>query len=117
MSSKRRRLVGTVVSNKMQKTVVVRIDRSYRHPLYGKVVRDSNKFMAHDAEDKCQMGDTVLIVESRPLSHRKRWVVQEILGQSASARTIAVEDVVTPESELAGEELVVAGDQTAENTA
>ena len=118
MTSKRRRLVGTVVSNKMDKTVVVRIDRSYRHPLYGKVVRDSNKFMAHDEENKCEMGDTVMIVESRPLSRHKRWVVQEILGQSASARTVAVEDVVTPEIEAAAEEeLAATEDQATEPTA
>ncbi len=93
MPNGRRRLTGTVVSNKMQKTVVVRVDRSYRHPLYGKVVRDSRKFMAHDENNDCQMGDTVVIVESRPLSRHKRWVVQTIIREDASARTAEVDEV------------------------
>ena len=91
--NKRRRLTGTVVSTKMQKTVVVRIDRSFRHPLYGKVVKDSAKFMAHDEKSECQMGDQVVIVESRPLSRNKRWVVQSILREDASARTMTVDEV------------------------
>ncbi len=93
MPNKRRRLTGTVVSNKMQKTVVVRVDRSYRHPLYGKVVRDSRKFMAHDETNACQMGDLVVIVESRPISRTKRWVVQRIIHEDASARTASVSEV------------------------
>ena len=74
----RRRLVGKVTSNKMTKTVVVEVESSYRHPLYGKVVHRAARFKAHD-EKACQMGDTVRIVESRPLSKEKRWVVEEIL--------------------------------------
>lgn len=77
--NRRRRLNGTVVSNKMDKTVVVRVDRTYRHPLYGKVIRSSKKFMAHDEDNVCEIGDLVVIVESRPLSRHKRWFVQEIL--------------------------------------
>ena len=77
--NKRRRLQGTVVSNKMSKTVVVRVDRVFRHPLYGKVVRSFKKHMAHDEGNECKIGDRVIIVESRPLSRRKRWVVQEIV--------------------------------------
>ena len=74
----RRRLIGKVTSNKMTKTVVVEVENSYRHPLYGKVVHHSARFKAHD-EQGCQLGDTVRIVESRPISKDKRWVVEEIV--------------------------------------
>ena len=74
----RRRLIGKVTSNKMTKTVVVEVENSYRHPLYGKVVHRSARFKAHD-EQGCQLGDTVRIVESRPISKDKRWVVEEIM--------------------------------------
>ncbi|MBC8505657.1 MAG: 30S ribosomal protein S17 [Chloroflexi bacterium] len=80
----RRRLIGVVVSDKMQKTVVVEVTRTYRHRLYGKVVSDSNRFMAHD-EKGCKIGDQVRIVESRPISRRKRWVVEEILQSDETA--------------------------------
>ena len=80
----RRRLTGVVVSDKMQKTVVVEVTRTYRHRLYGKVVSDSNRFMAHD-EMGCKIGDQVRIVESRPISRRKRWVVEEILQSDETA--------------------------------
>jgi small subunit ribosomal protein S17 len=74
----RRRLVGVVTSNKMMKTVVVAIPRTFRHPVYKKVVHSSHKVKAHD-EIGCNEGDEVRIVESRPLSREKRWVVEEIL--------------------------------------
>ena len=74
----RRRLTGIVVSNKMTKTVVVEVSRTFRHPVYRKVVHSDNRFMAHD-ELGCQPGDKVQIVESRPLSHTKRWVVEAIV--------------------------------------
>jgi len=93
MPNKRRRMTGTVVSAKMQKTVVVRVDRSYRHPLYGKVVKDSARFMAHDEKSECQMGDLVVIVEARPMSRHKRWAVQSVLREDASARTTAISEV------------------------
>jgi len=80
----RRRLIGVVTSNKMQKTVVVEVARTFRHPLYQKVVHSSKRMMAHD-ELGCQMGDHVRIVESRPLSRRKHWVVEEILRQGVRA--------------------------------
>ena len=82
MSNKRKRLVGRVTSDKMEKTVTVAVDRSERHPLYGKVMRTTKKYMAHDEENRCSIGDTVRIVESRPISRRKRWVVQEIVKQA-----------------------------------
>jgi len=80
----RRRLTGVVTSNKMQKTVVVEVSRTYRHPLYLKVVHSSRRMMAHD-ELGCQIGDQVRIVESRPLSRTKRWVVEEIIRRDIRA--------------------------------
>jgi len=79
MSVGRRLLVGRVTSDKMDKTVVVAVERTYRHPLYGKVVRRRKKYVAHDAENSCHTGDLVSIEESRPLSRTKRWVVKEVL--------------------------------------
>lgn len=80
----RRRMTGRVTSNKMQKTVVVEISRTYRHPLYKKVVHSRNTVMAHD-DLGCQIGDEVQIVESQPISAHKRWVVTEILRREAGA--------------------------------
>jgi len=74
----RRRITGTVTSNKMTKTVVVEITRKYRHPLYKKVVHSSKRVKAHD-EIGCQIGDKVQIVESRPLSRTKRWAVESVV--------------------------------------
>jgi small subunit ribosomal protein S17 len=82
MKELRKRLMGHVVSNKMDKTVVVKVERRQRHRLYGKVVKKSRKFKAHDAYNSCQVGDMVRIVESRPLSKEKRWVVEEILEKA-----------------------------------
>ena len=79
MSEQKRVLVGRVLSNRMDKTVVVRVERQRRHKLYGKVITTRTKFKAHDAENACQIGDMVKIIESRPLSREKRWVVTEIL--------------------------------------
>jgi small subunit ribosomal protein S17 len=93
MANKRRRLTGQVISNKMQKTVIVRVDHTFRHRLYGKVIRESRRFMAHDEKSECQLGDVVTIVESRPLSRTKRWVVQSILREDLSARTTEVAEV------------------------
>lgn len=85
--NKRRRLTGFITSNKMQKTVVVEVTRTYRHRLYKKVVSSHTSFKAHD-ELGCQVGDQVRIVESRPISRHKRWVVEEILRSSASSQGI-----------------------------
>jgi small subunit ribosomal protein S17 len=78
-------LVGRVMSDKMDKTVVVTVERSFRHPIYGKVVRQRKKYFAHDEGNTCHSGDMVSIEESRPMSHSKRWVVKEILGREALA--------------------------------
>jgi small subunit ribosomal protein S17 len=83
MREARRLLEGRVTSNKMDKTVVVAVERSYRHPLYGKVVRTRKKYVAHDETNECREGDLVAIRESRPLSRTKRWVVEKILGREA----------------------------------
>ncbi len=77
--NRRKVRVGTVVSDKMDKTVVVRVERQFKHPLYGKVVKKSTKFKAHDEKNQCQTGDLVKIMETRPLSRTKRWRVVEIL--------------------------------------
>jgi small subunit ribosomal protein S17 len=73
---------GVVVSNKMQKTVVVAVERRLRHPVYGKVVRKTPHFYAHDGKNECQEGDVVRIVETRPLSKLKRWRVVEIVKKA-----------------------------------
>jgi small subunit ribosomal protein S17 len=76
---------GVVVSNKMTKTVVVKIERKFRHPLYQKVIRENTKFKAHDEDGVCQVGDIVEIMETRPMSRDKRWrVVRRIKVDSAA---------------------------------
>ncbi|MFO7743046.1 MAG: 30S ribosomal protein S17 [Anaerolineae bacterium] len=82
MKGQPRDLVGSVVSAKMDKTVVVEVERLARHPLYEKVMRLRKKYKAHDEENTCRAGDIVRIVESRPLSREKRWRVAEILERS-----------------------------------
>lgn len=79
MKERKRVLVGRVLSNKMDKTVVVQVERKKRHRLYGKVITMRKKYKAHDAENACQVGDLVSMIESRPLSKEKRWVVTQIL--------------------------------------
>jgi small subunit ribosomal protein S17 len=79
----------------MDKTVVVRVQRAFRHPLYGKTIYRSQKFMAHDADNACEIGDEVVMVESRPLSKNKRWVVEKIVREDASARTTLVDTVAS----------------------
>jgi small subunit ribosomal protein S17 len=73
--------VGLVVSNKMDKTVVVAIENRSPHPKYGKIIVKTRKFKAHDPENRCQEGDRVRIRETRPLSRTKRWIVSEILAK------------------------------------
>lgn len=78
----RRQVVGTIVSNKMDKSVVVQVERLVKHPLYKKYIRRRNKYMAHDQENTCQIGDRVLITEARPLSKVKRWRVSRIIEKA-----------------------------------
>jgi small subunit ribosomal protein S17 len=87
MQEQRKRLIGEVVSNKMDKTVVVEVNRTRRHPLYGKVVRVSKRYKAHDEENICLMGDQVRIVESRSYSKDKHWRVEEVLQRAAQIDT------------------------------
>ena len=88
----RRRLVGTVISNKMQKTAVVEVVRVFRHPLYRKVIRTTKSYMAHD-EIGVNPGDKVKIVESKPISRTKRWVVEEVLRIEERSEEDAVEEL------------------------
>jgi small subunit ribosomal protein S17 len=82
MKERRKQLVGRVSSNKMDKTVVVKVERTVRHRRYGKVLRRVKKYKAHDEQNACQIGDQVRIIESRPISREKRWRVVEILERA-----------------------------------
>ena len=73
---------GVVVSNKMDKTIVVAVERKEKHPLYGKFVKKTTKFVAHDEKNECGEGDTVLIMETRPLSKTKNWRVVKIVERA-----------------------------------
>ncbi len=83
----RKQRVGIVVSDKMKKTVIVEVLKESRHPLYGKVIKKRNKFKAHDEEGICKVGDKVKILETRPLSHDKRWVVTQVLSKGSQSDT------------------------------
>jgi small subunit ribosomal protein S17 len=83
MGKRRQEKVGMVTSNKMQKTVVVTVERQITHPLYKRVVRRSAKFLAHDEKNQCKIGDTVRIEQTRPLSARKRWRVVDIITRAS----------------------------------
>ena len=78
----RKERIGLVVSNKMDKSIVVSIERRFKHPIYGKFVKKTNKFMAHDEKNDCNIGDTVRIMETRPLSKNKNWRLVEILERA-----------------------------------
>ncbi|MEN9570818.1 MAG: ribosomal protein [Bacteroidota bacterium] len=75
----RKSKIGVVSSNKMDKTITVTVERKVKHPLYGKFVKKSTKFHAHDEKNECSIGDTVKIMESRPLSKTKRWRLVEVI--------------------------------------
>lgn len=78
----RKERIGLVVSNKMQKSIVVAVKRKVKHPIYGKFVNRTTKFYAHDNENTCNVGDTVLIMETRPLSKTKCWRLVEIIERA-----------------------------------
>ncbi|MBL7841609.1 MAG: 30S ribosomal protein S17 [Cyclobacteriaceae bacterium] len=78
----RKERVGKVVSNKMQKSITVAVDRRVKHPIYGKFVHKTTKFMAHDEKNEAGIGDTVLISETRPLSKNKRWRLVQIIEKA-----------------------------------
>jgi small subunit ribosomal protein S17 len=78
----RKERIGVVVSNKMEKSITVAVNKKIKHPIYGKFVNKTKKFMAHDAENTCNIGDTVRIMETRPLSKNKTWRLVEILERA-----------------------------------
>ena len=78
----RKTKMGVVTSNKMAKTITVAVERKVKHPIYGKFVKKTTKFMAHDETNTCGIGDTVLIMETRPLSKTKNWRLVEILERA-----------------------------------
>jgi len=78
----RKTRIGVVTSSAMDKSITISVVRKLRHPIYGKFVKKSKKFMAHDEKNECNAGDTVKIVESRPLSKRERWRLTEILERA-----------------------------------
>ena len=78
----RKVMTGTVVSNKMDKTIVVAVETSVKHPIYGKIVKKTYKLKAHDEENQCQRGDRVKVMETRPLSKDKRWRLVEVVEKA-----------------------------------
>ena len=101
MNGKRKTKVGRVVSDKMDKTIVVSVERLARHPLYKRVIRLTTKFKAHDELNEAHVGDTVLIEESRPLSATKRWRLVEVVrrsGEEGGPAEIVAEEVATTEA-------------------
>ena len=78
----RKVMIGTVTSNKMDKTIVVSVETSVKHPIYGKVVKRTYKLKAHDEENQCQVGDKVKVMETRPLSKDKRWRLVEVIEKA-----------------------------------
>ncbi len=96
VQGKRKTKVGRVVSDKMDKTIVVSVERATRHPLYKRVIRLTKKFKAHDEANEAHIGDTVLIEEARPLSATKRWRLVSVLARAGEG---AGQDVVTEEAD------------------
>ena len=78
----RKVMIGTVTSNKMDKTIVVAVETSVKHPIYGKIVKKTYKLKAHDEENQCQIGDRVKVMETRPLSKDKRWRLVEVVEKA-----------------------------------
>jgi small subunit ribosomal protein S17 len=78
----RKERTGVVVSDKMNKSIIVAVNRKIKHPIYGKFIKKSTKFIAHDEKDECNIGDTVRIMEIRPLSKRKNWRLVEIIERA-----------------------------------
>ncbi len=78
----RKVIVGKVVSNKMQKTIVVAVERKVKHPMYGKFIKMTSKFKAHDEKNECGINDIVMLMETRPLSREKRWRLVEIIEKA-----------------------------------
>ena len=92
LNKTRQQKIGVVSSNKMQKTIVVTVDRRIMHPLYKKVTRKSKRFLVHDEKGECQLGDMVRIEETRPLSRRKRWRVVQVISKAVQVGHVAEEN-------------------------
>ena len=75
--------IGVVISNSMQKTVVIKVEDRYAHPIYSKTVIKTTKYLVHDEINECNIGDEILVQESRPLSRRKRWTLKKIISRSS----------------------------------
>ena len=86
--------IGIVLSNKMQKTIVVQISRKARHPLYGKVINKAKKFKVHDEKNEAKIGDRVRIIETRPLSKEKRWRLVEVVARGAVKASVELKDAL-----------------------
>lgn len=93
----RKILLGEVVSDRMQKTITVRVERRVRHPMYERVVKRSKKFHAHDERNQCKIGDIVRIIETRPLSKTKRWRLLEVVRRQVEAAVPVAEAAEEPE--------------------
>ena len=92
LNKTRQQKIGVVSSNKMQKTIVVTVDRRIMHPLYKKVTRKSKRFLVHDEKGECHPGDTVRIEETRPLSRRKRWRVVQVISKAVQVGQLPEEN-------------------------
>ena len=92
LNKTRQQKIGMVSSNKMQKTIVVTVDRKIMHPLYKKVTRKSKRFLVHDERGECQPGDMVRIEETRPLSRSKRWRVVQVISKAVQVEQVAEEN-------------------------
>ena len=112
MPNKRRRLQGVVISDKMDKTVTVSVETVKRHPLYGKVIREFKKYLAHDESNEIVEGSVVQIVESRPISKRKRWAVELVVDAPTAAEAEAAD--AEEELESAVEEVIATGTEDAD---
>jgi small subunit ribosomal protein S17 len=113
MTGQRKHREGVVVSNKMDKTVVVVVERLVRHARYHKFLRQRERYKAHDQQNRCQVGDRVRLVETRPLSRDKRWAVQAILSRSeALADAIALAEAEKRAQEAAAAAVAEAGGPT-----
>jgi small subunit ribosomal protein S17 len=110
---RRRSMIGTVVSTKMDKTAVVSVERSYPHPLYHKIVRSTKRYKAHDANNSAVLGDVVRIVETRPLSKDKRWRIAETMVRGNVAE-VAPREIGAPEESMYRPEAPAAALETEE---
>ena len=104
MPNKRKRLQGVVVGNKMDKTVKVSVETIKSHSLYGKIIRTNKNYMAHDESNALQVGDVVRIVESRPISKTKRWVVEEVVGSASAGDVLPDGGIIEPDGGVLGGE-------------